>query len=111
MAAPSRIVWRDSRGYSQGLSSGARANCGCNGSADSMEAGDTLLIPALDPVIPSRARTLAKANASPRPVSAGPRSVQPFNIGATGRACQRLPRVPAQALHRKAAIRTAGLHR
>lgn len=83
-----------------------------NGSADSLEVGDTLLIPALDPVIPLRARTISQAQRFAKgrygmARVASSRSTLAQRAGHVSASS----RVPAQALHRKAAIRTAGLHR
>ncbi len=81
-----------------------------NASADSVERGDTLLIPALDPVLVSRAAAkgqrfgrgryrLARAQSSRSTIS------QHAGHVAAAR------RVPTPVFHRKAAVHPAGLHR
>jgi membrane-bound lytic murein transglycosylase D len=80
-----------------------------NGRADSIEAGDTLLIPALDPAVPARSAKVQRF-AKGRYRMAGIQSSRSTlaqrasHVAASGR-------VSTQALHRKAAVRTTALHR
>jgi membrane-bound lytic murein transglycosylase D len=80
-----------------------------NGGADSMEVGDTLLIPALDPVVPARLKSQAQrfAKGHYRVARVSGRSTVAERSSHVAAAA----RVPAQALHRKAAVRTAALRR
>ncbi len=80
-----------------------------NGSADSIEAGDTLLIPALDPVPSARtlkAQRFAKGRYRLVRVQSS-RSTLAQHAGHVVAS----RRVSTQVLHRKAAVRTAGLPR
>jgi membrane-bound lytic murein transglycosylase D len=80
-----------------------------NGSADSIEAGDTLLIPALDPEVPA-ASVKGQRFAQGRYRLARIQSSR-SSIVQHGSHVAASPRVSPQALHRKAALRTASLHR
>ncbi len=84
-----------------------------NGSSDTLEAGDTLLIPALDPVVPAKARAahqygkgrynLARVQSS--------RSTLTQRGGHVAASRRVSAHVSSQALHRKAEIHTASLRR
>lgn len=81
-----------------------------NGSADSLEKGDTLLIPALDPALAARASAKSQRFAKGRyRLARGQSSRATLAQHAVHVAAAR--RVSAPAFHRKAAVRTAGLHR
>jgi membrane-bound lytic murein transglycosylase D len=81
-----------------------------NSSADSLEAGDRLLIPALDPALiarpPAKGQRFARGRYQLVHVASS-RSTLTQHAGHVAAS----QRVSAQALHRKAAVRTAGLRR
>jgi membrane-bound lytic murein transglycosylase D len=83
-----------------------------NGSSDTLEAGDTLLIPALDPVVPARAakaRRFGKGRYSLARVQSSKSTVaQRSHVAASRRVSAH---VSSQALHRKAEVHTASLRR
>ena len=81
-----------------------------NSSADSLEAGDTLLIPALDPALVARPAAKGQRFARGRYQLAKVQSSRSTLVQRAGHmaAAQHLS---AQALHRKAAVHTASLHR
>jgi len=85
-----------------------------NGSADSIEAGDTLLIPALDPVVTtpvSLATATSKGQrfAKGRYSTANVRSTRSTLADRATHVAAAAHPISPQALHRKAAVRTAGL--
>jgi LysM repeat protein len=81
-----------------------------NGSGDAIEAGDTLLIPALDPVLTARATAKGQRFAKGRYRLARVQSSRSTIAQRAGHVAASR-RVSTQALHHKAAVRTAGLQR
>ena len=81
-----------------------------NSGADSLEKGDTLLIPALDPVLVARASAKSMRYSRGRFRLARVASSRSTVIQRAGHVAA-AHRVSAQALNRRAAIRTATLHR
>jgi membrane-bound lytic murein transglycosylase D len=88
-----------------------------NGSSDSMEAGDTLLIPALDPVVPVKVLKGRRFSKGRYSLARGQSSRSTMarrsgNVAASRRVSAHVSaRVSSQALHRKAEISTASLRR
>jgi len=81
-----------------------------NSSADSLEAGDTLLIPTLDPALNARPASKGQRFARGRYRLVKVQSNRSIVVQHAGHVAAS-PRVSAQTLHRKAAVRTAGLRR
>ena len=84
-----------------------------NGSSDTLEAGDTLLIPALDPAVPAKAlaaRHFGKGRYSLARVQSS-RSSLAQRGGHVAVSRRVSTHVSSQALHRKAEIHTASLRR
>jgi membrane-bound lytic murein transglycosylase D len=80
-----------------------------NGSSDAIEAGDTLLIPAIDPMLPVRAAKGMRFGKG-RYSLARVQSTR-STLAQRGGHVAASSRVSAQALHRKAAVHTAAFHR
>ena len=81
-----------------------------NGSADSIETGDTLLIPALDPVVPAARALKGHRFGKGRYSLARARSSRSTLAQRAGHVAA-ARRVSSQALHRRAAVRTAAISR
>jgi len=84
-----------------------------NNSSDTLEAGDTLLIPALDPAVPAKAvmaRRFGKGRYSLTRVQSSRSTL--VQRGSHVAATHRVPaHISSQALHRKAEVHTASLRR
>jgi membrane-bound lytic murein transglycosylase D len=81
-----------------------------NGSTDSFEKGDTLLIPALDPVLVARASAKGQRFAKGRYRLARAQSSRSTLVQHAGHVAA-ARRVSTPALHRKTTLRAAALHR